>query len=104
MRLSSLQGIMHIIMTTTSSGYIKSSIRRCYRYYTKVLFIQKQCGEIVLYGQAPDCNIVSLYNNSNDSSSCSSSSSSSSSSSLMLSHYYNKYSSIPVVVCIGSYS
>jgi len=84
MRLSSIQGIKHLIRTIFSIGFLKSSIRKCARYYVLLFTLKKRA---TLHHKAPDSNLIALDNTT-----------------ITLSSIFDMYKSIPIVISIGSYS
>ena len=84
MRLSTIQGIKHLIRTIFSIGFLKSSIRKCARYYVLLLTLNKRAR---LHHKALDSNLTTLDNTTTT-----------------LSSIFDMYKSIPIVISIGSYS
>lgn len=84
MRLSSIQGIKHLIRTIFSIGFLKSSIRKCARYYVLLFTLNKRAR---LYHKALDSRLITLDNTTTT-----------------LSSIFDNYKNIPIVMSIGSYS
>jgi hypothetical protein len=84
MRLSSIQGIKHLIRTIFSIGFLKSSIRKCARHYILLFTLNKRAR---LHHKALDSNLITLDNTT-----------------ITLSSIFDTYNSIPIIMSIGSYS